>query len=84
MTKFFKNVFVVENIIILPLIFMLDYSNITSIKDKFWFFCFAFINTVFCLLLSRMNTVRKQTGVLIYILWMIVMYRNRQVNLRRI
>ena len=32
--KRFENVFVVENIIILSLIFILDYSNITAIKEN--------------------------------------------------
>ena len=39
-----------------------------AIKDK----CFAFIHTVFRLLLSRKNTVCKQAGVLFFILWRIV------------
>ena len=83
--KTFLNVFVVEHIIILSLIFVFDYSNIMSITDKYWFFCFAFSSTrFFCFLLSRMNTMCKQTGVLIFILWRIVMRRNRQVTLRRI
>ena len=33
--KLSKIVFVVENIIILSLIFILDYSNIMAIKDKY-------------------------------------------------
>ena len=33
--KLFENAFVVENIIILSLIFILDYSNIMAIKDKY-------------------------------------------------
>ena len=44
--KLFKNVFV---FIIFCLIFMSDYSNVMAIKDKYWFFCFAFIHSVFLL-----------------------------------
>ena len=33
--KPYKNVFVVENIIILSLIFILDYSNIMAVKDTY-------------------------------------------------
>ena len=47
--KRFKNVFVVENIIILSLIFILDCSYIMAIKDIYWFFCFASIHTGFLL-----------------------------------
>ena len=45
--KLFKNVFNIENIIILSLIFILDYRSIMAIKYKYWFFCFAFIHTIF-------------------------------------
>ena len=44
-----KRFFVVENISILSLISILDYSSNMAIKDKYRFFCFAFIHTGFLL-----------------------------------
>ena len=46
-TKFSKMIFAVENIIILPLISTLEYSNILGTNDNYWFFCFAFIHSFF-------------------------------------
>ena len=109
-TNFSKMFFVVENISILSLIFILDHSNIMAIKDKYWFFVlfFVLLSSIrfFCLLLSRIRIririvywwnaettiihqdlwtlLCKQAGVLFFILWRIVMRRNRQVYLRRI